>query len=158
MLMVGLRFAYPTLRAALKISGHREFEGLVFGALFGDLVTRIRMPHDAGAGVVPEHAGDAFVGFCGAVADDHDAAVLAEAHADAAAVVEADPGGAAGDVQHRVEQRPVAHRVAAVLHGFGFAVGAGDAAAVEVVAADHDRRFEFAVADHFVEGETEFMA
>lgn len=131
---------------------------MVFGALFGDLVTCVGVAHDAGAGVVPEDAGDAFVGFGGAVADDHDAAVLAEAHADAAAVVQAHPGRAAGDVQHCVEQRPIAHGVAAVEHGFGFAVGAGDAAAVEVVAADHDGRFEFAVADHFVEGEAEFMA
>lgn len=116
------------------------------------------MPHDAGAGVVPQHAGDALVGFGGAVADDHDAAVLAEAHADAAAVVEADPGGAAGDVEHRVEQRPIADGVAAVLHGFGFAVGAGDAAAVEMIAADDDGRFEFAVPHHFVECQTEFVA
>src|SRR3546814_4690052 len=61
------------------------------------------MAHDAGAGVVPQHAGDALVGFLAAVADDHHAGVLAVTHADAAAVVEADPGRSSRRVQQGVE-------------------------------------------------------
>ena len=38
-----------------------------------------------------------------------------------AAVVEADPGGARRRVEQRVEQRPVAHGIAAVLHPLGLA-------------------------------------
>ena len=44
-------------------------------ALLRDLIPRVRMAHHAGAGVVPQHAGDAFVCRFRAVADDHHAAV-----------------------------------------------------------------------------------
>lgn len=81
------------------------------------------MPHHAGAGVVPQHPRDALVGGFAAVAHDHQPAVLRVAHPYPAAVVQRDPGGAAGDVEHGVEQRPVADGVAAVHHRFGFAVG-----------------------------------
>src|SRR3546814_3122270 len=54
------------------------------------------LPHHAGPRVVPQHPRDALVGRFGAVADDHDAAVLRVAHPYPAAVVQADPGGAAG--------------------------------------------------------------
>src|SRR5699024_700100 len=121
------------------------------------LVPRIRMAHHAGARIVPEHARDALVGGLGAVADDDQTGVLAVAHADAAAVVEADPGGAAGSVEQRVEDGPVADGVAAVAHGFGFAVGAGDGAGIQVIAADHDRRLQLTVAHHFVEGQTQLV-
>jgi hypothetical protein len=115
------------------------------------VVAGVGVAHHAGGRVVPQHALDALGGGVGAVADDDHAGVLRIAHADAAAVVQADPGGAAGGVEQRVEQRPVADRVAAVLHRLGLAVGAGDRAAVEVVAADHDRRLQLARAHHLVE-------
>src|SRR3546814_8319760 len=44
------------------------------------------------------------------------------------------------------------------LHRLGLPVRRGDRAAVEVVAADHHRRLELSVADHFVEGESELIA
>src|SRR3546814_15693271 len=83
-----------------------------------DLIPRIRMPHHAGGRVVPQHPRDALVGGFGAVADDDNAAVLRIAHPYPAAVVQADPGGAAGDVEHGVEQGPVADGVGAVPHRF----------------------------------------
>src|SRR5690606_39743878 len=98
------------------------------------------MTHHAGARIVPQHTRDAPVGLGSAVADDHHATVLRIAHAYAAAMVQAHPRGAAGDVEHGVEQGPVADCVAAVAHGLGLAVGRGDAAAVEVVASDHQDR------------------
>ena len=64
------------------------------------------------------------------------------ADADAAAVVDRDPGGPAGGVDEGVEQRPVGDGVGAVEHRLGLAVGRRDRAAVEVVAADHDRGLE----------------
>jgi hypothetical protein len=88
----------------------------------------------------------------GAVGADHHAGVLAEAHADAAAVVERHPGRAGRGVEQRVQQRPVGDGVGAVLHRLGLAVGRGDRAAVEVVAADDDRGLQFAAGDHLVEG------
>src|SRR6185295_5486704 len=42
-----------------------------------------------------------------------------------------------------------------VLHALGLAIGRGDAAAVEMVATDHDRRGDLAAAYHLVEREAE---
>ena len=64
-----------------------------------------------------------------------------------------DPRGAAGDVDQRVEQRPVGHRVRAVAHGLGLALGRGDRAGVEVVAPDDDRRAQLAAGHHLVEAQ-----
>src|SRR5690606_20555284 len=139
-------------------SQHRQLQAPVLRAFDRDVVARIRMAHDTGAGIVPQHAGDAGVGFPAAVADDDEAGVLRIAHAYAAAVVEADPGRAARGIEQGVQQRPVADRIAAVAHGFGFAVRGRDAARIEVVAADRGRRLEFAVAHHFVEREAELVA
>src|SRR5690606_11095913 len=150
--------ATPARSLSGSKSDHRQLEPLLLRALPGDFVAGIGVAHHAGAGVVPQHALDAAVGLDAAVADDDHAGGLAVTHADTAAMVEAHPGGAAGDVEHRVEQRPVADRVAAVLHRFGLAVGRGDRAAVEVVAPDHDRRLQFAVADHLVERQAELVA
>ena len=62
----------------------------------GVLVTRIGMAHDAGGRVVPQHALDPARRFRGAVAHHDHAGVLRVADADAAAVVERNPGCASG--------------------------------------------------------------
>ena len=61
----------------------------------GDLVARVGVAHDAGAGVVPQHALEPPRGIVGAVGDDDHSGMLRIAHADAAAVVERHPGRAA---------------------------------------------------------------
>src|SRR5690606_5365615 len=137
---------------------HRHLQPLLLRAVDGDVIAGIGVAHDAGAGVVPQHALDAAVGGFAAVADDHHTGVLRVAHAHAAAVVQADPGRAAGDVEHGVEQRPVADRVAAVAHGLGLAVGTGDAAGIQMVATDHHRRLELALAHHLVERQAQAVA
>src|SRR3546814_6237127 len=98
----------PNVALASRHLRHRQLQPLLLRTSLRNLIPCIRMPHHAGARVVPQHAGDAPVGGFGAVADDDDAAVLGVAHPYPAAVVQADPGGAAGDVEHGVEQGPVA--------------------------------------------------
>ena len=88
-----------------------------------------------------------------AVADDHHAGVLRVTHADAAAVMQRHPRRAAGGVEQRVQQRPVGDRIGAVQHRFGLAIGRRDAAGVEMVAADDDRRLQLAACHHLVERE-----
>ena len=80
------------------------------------------------------------------------------ADADAAAVVDAHPRRARRRVDQRVEQRPVGDRVGLVLHPLRLAVGRGDRAGVEVVAADDDRRRQLAGAHHRVEAQAEPVA
>src|SRR3546814_5601684 len=82
---------------------HRQVEALLAGAVDGVLVAGVGVAHDAGSRVVPQHALDSFRGGLAAVADDDHAGVLREAHADAAAVVQRHPGGAAGGVQRSEE-------------------------------------------------------
>ena len=89
----------------------------------------------------------------GAVGDHDLAGVERQPHADAAAVVERDPRRARRGVDERVEDRPVGDRVRAVAHRLGLALGRGDRAGVEVVAADHDRRRHLARGDQLVEAQ-----
>ena len=93
-----------------------------------------------------------------AVGDGHLSGVLRVADAHAAAVVNRHPRRAARGVQQRVQQRPVGDGVAAVLHRFGLAEGRGDRAAVEMVAAHHDRRLELAALHQIVERQAELRA
>src|SRR6185437_9374805 len=144
----------------MKVSGCREgrsidhgkVEPFPPGASDGRFVARIRMAHDSARRVVAQHPSQAHARRGRAVADDHHARVLRVAYADAAAVVDRDPGSAARRAEQRVEERPVGHRVAAVAHRLGLAVRARDGARIEVVAADHDGRLELAARDHVVEG------
>ena len=102
-------------------------------------------------GIAREDALEPCRGLGRAVGDDDHAGVQAVADADAAAVVEADPGRARGRVDQGVEDRPVGDGVGAVAHGLGLAVRAGHRAGVEVIAADDDRRRHLARRDELVE-------
>ena len=117
------------------------------------VVAGVGVAHDAGARIGRQHALEPLGHLVGAVGDDDHARVDRVADADAAAVVDADPGRAGGDVQQRVQDRPVGDRVGAVLHRLGLAVGRRDRAGVEVVAADDDRRLDLAAADELVDRE-----
>src|SRR3546814_19719042 len=119
----------PNVALASRHLRHRQLQPLLLRTSLRNLIPCIRMPHHAGARVVPQHAGDAPVGGFGAVADDDDAAVLGVANPYPAAVVQADPGGAAGDVEHGVAPGPVAGGIGDVARGLGFAVGVGEPAA-----------------------------
>src|SRR3546814_2117595 len=104
----------PNVALASRHLRHRQLQPLLLRTSLRNLIPCIRMPHHAGARVVPQHAGVAPVGGFGAVADDDDAAVLGVAHPYPAAVVLADPGGASGDVELAVESGPVADGIGAV--------------------------------------------
>ncbi|KAG1470639.1 hypothetical protein G6F54_014526 [Rhizopus delemar] len=65
------------------------------------------MAHDARAGVIGQHAGNALGGFVRALAHDDHAGMLREAHAHAAAMVQRHPRRAAGGIEQGVQQRPV---------------------------------------------------
>ena len=86
-------------------------------------VASIGVAHDAHAGVSGEDALDAGRSLGRAISDDDLPGVLAIADAHAAAMMEGDPGGAADSVDERIQDGPIADRVAAILHAFGFAVG-----------------------------------
>jgi hypothetical protein len=88
---------YPFSRR--RASDHRQVEIALARARDRVVVSRVGMAHDARARIVPQHAFDARGSGVRSIADDDDAGVLCIAHADAAAVVEAHPGCAAGRVE-----------------------------------------------------------
>ena len=116
------------------------------------------MSHHAARRIVPQHARDATRGGFGAVANDDHAGVLRITHADAAAVMQRNPGAARGAVEQRVEQRPIGDGVRAILHRLCFTIRRGDRARVEMIAADDDRRLQFAALNHLVERKPQAMA
>ena len=93
-----------------------------------------------------------------AVRHHHHSGVLRVADADAAAVMYGNPRSAGRGIHQRVEQRPVGDGVGAVAHGFGLAERRSDRAGVEVIAADHDGRFQLAVPHQPVHGQAELGA
>src|SRR5699024_9532065 len=129
---------FPTsvLRPPSSVLRMRHVDAVFAGEIPGFLIAGVGVADDAHAGVAGEHALQAPGGLVGAVGHDDLAGVQAIAHADPAAVMEAHPTRPASDVEHGVSDRPVGARVAAVLHRLGLAVGAGDAAAIQAVAAD----------------------
>ena len=113
------------------------------------------MSSDTDAGIVGQHSLEPAGCLGCAVGDDHLSGMERVADADAAAVVEAHPGGAARHVEHGVQQRPIGDGIAAVFHRFGLAEGAGNRPGIEVVAADDDGRLYGAAGDELVDGEAE---
>ena len=103
---------------------HRDADAALVGDLERALVAGIGVADDAHAGIGGQDALQARGGLGRSVGDDHHAGVERVADADAAAVVEADPGGAGGGVDEGVEDRPVGDRVRAVAHRLGLAVRA----------------------------------
>ena len=69
-----------------------------------------------------------------------------------------DPRRPGGSIDERVEQRPIGDRVAAVEHSFRFAVGRCDRSRVEMVAPDHDGRFDFAAFHQIIHGHAKLGA
>jgi hypothetical protein len=56
--------------ARRSASNHRQLQPHLPRAVLRVLIPRVRMPHDAGARIVPKHARDALVGFGGVIAND----------------------------------------------------------------------------------------
>src|SRR5690606_27701009 len=97
----------------------RQAQPLFARAVERNFITRIRMAHDTGGGIVPKYPLDPLCCRIGAIATDHHARVLREAHADTAAVMQADPSRPAGAIEKCVQQWPVRDGVGAVLHRLG---------------------------------------
>ena len=68
------------------------------------------------------------------------------------------PGCAGCSVDERIEQRPIGNGVAAVEHAFGFAIGRCDRTGIEMITADHDRRFDFTPFHEFAYGNAKLSA
>ena len=68
-------------------------------------IARIGVAHNARRWIIPQHPFETPGGILGPVGNDDHPSVLRKAHADPAAMVQADPGRAAGRVEQGIEQR-----------------------------------------------------
>src|SRR2546426_5271425 len=73
-------------------------------------------------------------------------------------MVKRDPRRTTGDIEHRVEQRPVGTSVAAVEHVLCLSERRRDASGVEVISADCDRRRDVARCDQLIDGDAKLGA
>src|ERR1051326_1534284 len=137
---------------------HRDLYALLFGEAGSFVVAGVGVAGDADSGIAGEHALDAAGHHLASIRNSDLAGVLRVADADAAAVVDTDPAGAACGVEQGVEQGPISNRIGTIFHGFSLAEGRGDGAAIEVVAAHHDGRFDLAALYQIVDGEAELGA
>ena len=94
----------------------------------------------------------------GAIGDHHHAGMLRVSDSHAAAVVDRNPGRAGRGIHQRIQQRPIGDGVGAVAHGFGFAIGRRHRSGIQMIAPDHDGRFNFSAAHVVVHGEAELGA
>ncbi len=93
-----------------------------------------------GSRIGGEHALQPPAARLGAIGHHHHPGMLRVADADAAAVMNGNPGRARRRIEHRVEQRPIGDGVRPVAHGFGFAIGRRHRTGIQMIAPDHDRR------------------
>src|ERR1035437_8825421 len=146
---------HPAWKATLQPG---PLDAVRLGEADGLGIAGIGVANYAQAGVAGEDPFQAAIHLCRAVGHHDHAGMLRVADADAAAIVDAYPGGAGGGVHQGVEQRPIGDGVRAVAHAFGLAKRRGDGAGVQVVAADHDGGLQFSIAHQPVDGEAEFGA
>src|SRR5919108_4110449 len=96
---------------------HRNFNSFLNGRFDRQLVPGVRMTRDAESGIVRQHTLEPNAHLGSAIGDDYLPRMERVANPDPAAVVERDPGGAARDVEHCVQDWPVGDGVASVAHG-----------------------------------------
>src|SRR5215831_15284849 len=96
------------------------------------------MADDPHAGVCRQYALEPARGLGGSIGHDHHSRVQAHPDSHATAVVESHPARTGGGIHQRIEEREVGDGVGAVSHRLGLSMGRGDAAAIEMIATDHD--------------------
>ena len=128
------------IAASVARSRHRHADAALRRDLLGEVVAGVDVADDAHAGVVGQHPRELLRGERGAVGDARPGRRGSSGRCRRRRRGGSTPRRRRSGVDQRVEQRPVGDRVGAVEHRLGLAVGRGDRAAVEVVAADDDRR------------------
>lgn len=104
----------PGVRS-INLENPRQPQALFLGAVQRDVVVGVGVRMTPVAGSFQSTRSRRFRCIVGAIGADNHARMLAEAHADAAAVMQRDPGGARCGVEERIEERPVGHGVRPVL-------------------------------------------
>src|SRR5258707_6787560 len=95
-------------------SSHRHIYPEPLRILYRPLITRIRMPHNARAGIVSKHSLQPPLRFLRSIGYNHHAGVDGQSYPHAAAVMDADPACPADGIEQCVENGPVGDRIAAV--------------------------------------------
>ena len=97
-----------------------------FSSFYRLWISSIGVAHNPHARVCSQNTLQSTGGLRRTIRHDHLPGVLAEANAHPASVMEGYPGGPAYSIDQCVQDSPVAHRIAAIFHPFGFPVWRGD--------------------------------
>jgi hypothetical protein len=103
-------------------------------------ITRVCVPRDAGSRIVRKYALETNTHLRRSVSHNYLPGVERIADSDTPAVVKRNPGRAACDVQHRIQDWPVGDCISPVAHAFRLTEWGSDAASVEVIPTDGYRR------------------
>src|SRR5215216_4745396 len=131
---------------------------MAFGGFDGDLVSRVGVAHNSHTGIRGQHAREASSSFRRSIGDDNLTRVLAISHPYAAAMMEGNPSSTANRVDHCIKDRPIGDCIRTILHRFGFAVWRSDRPRIQMIAPDHDWRFDFSTCNEFIEFEASLEA
>src|SRR5437660_11365705 len=112
------------------------------------------MPQHTRSWIGREHPLEPFCHLVAAVGEYDHARVDRVADPNAPAVVDAYPRRPGGNVEQRVQDRPVRDRIGPISHRLGLAKRRGHRARVEMVAADYDRRLDASRPDELVDRES----
>ena len=98
------------------------------------------MAGDADPGIVSQHAFQSRFFIAGAIGDDHHTRVQGVTDAHPATVMKTHPTCTRDGVEGKVEEGPVGNSITAVEHALRFTVGRSDTTAIQMIAADDNRR------------------
>src|ERR1700683_2492448 len=137
---------------------HRHAYTILLRELLSLFISRVGMANDPHTRISREHALDAPGHLVATISNGDLSGVQRVANAHAAAVVNRNPRRSGGRVQQSIQQRPIGDRVRAVLHALSLAKRRRHRAAIEMIAANHDRRFDLPLLHQIVYREAELRA
>ncbi len=137
----------------LLFSKHRQFQSKPFRGSNGLLIASIGMAHHTGTAVVDQHPSKPPVSLITTIAHDHHSRMLRISHPHTATMMQTHPGSAARSIEQCIQQRPIGNSIGSILHAFGFTIGAGDRASIQMISADNNRRAKLPSTHHLVESQ-----
>src|SRR5215469_6160152 len=108
-------------------------------------ISGIRMSSDSDARIIRQHTLNPVRHGLSSIGHRHLPRMQRVSNPHPAAIMDRNPARAAGRIQQRIQDGPVGHGIAAILHAFRLAVRRRHGAAVQMIPPHHDGRFDLAL-------------
>jgi len=135
----------------IRLRHHRNLYSRTLGKSNRLVVARVRVPRHTNTCIVSQYPVNSLRHLRRAVSHRHLPGVQRVADSYAPAIMKRDPACAGSRIEQRVKDRTVCNRIAAVFHCFSLAERRSDGAAVKMIAAYDNRRFQFAFCHQVVQ-------